>query len=415
MRYEFRDWVSSAESPAACGPRSFYTAAFTGFHDSPPPDTFFAAQAELDAAIGIRFRTAHPTGSTPGSLAAVGPVATFAEWLGEVNVGRQHLKLLQISQLTVLAAHRRRGLMRRLMLDSLATAKSAGVPLAGLTAAEATIYGRFGFAPATFRETVEIKTKAGRPPRCPGHIDHLDREQLPNFTGDVFRLFHDRQAGSVLRRPQAESLNTGHLSWPSLEPDKQLVAAGHWDEQGTLDGYVTYKLESGAVKIVDLIGVSEDVENALLTFLASFDLIERIEFAHARPDSMVRWLLDDTRRYRVKSRVDFLWLRVLDPARALAARQYSCDDALTLRVVDPLGHADGTWRLTAQAGVGACEPTDARADVELAVGALGATLLGAVSPTALHPAGQVSGTPDAIRRLGRLLSVERQPLCLTGF
>ncbi|WP_414601882.1 GNAT family N-acetyltransferase [Micrococcus sp.] len=59
-----------------------------------------------------------------------------------------------ISDVTVSPDHRRRGVLRALMLRSLADALAAGVPVAALTASEAGIYGRFGFGAATrWRET----------------------------------------------------------------------------------------------------------------------------------------------------------------------------------------------------------------------------------------------------------------------
>ena len=53
-----------------------------------------------------------------------------------------------ISMVTVAATHRRRGIARGLLEGELRAAASAGVPMAGLTVTEATIYGRYGFGPA---------------------------------------------------------------------------------------------------------------------------------------------------------------------------------------------------------------------------------------------------------------------------
>ena len=54
-----------------------------------------------------------------------------------------------ITDVTVSPAHRRKGLLRRLITDDLADAARRGLPLAALTVSETTIYGRFGFGLST--------------------------------------------------------------------------------------------------------------------------------------------------------------------------------------------------------------------------------------------------------------------------
>lgn len=205
------------------------------------------------------------------------------------------------------------------------------------------------------------------------------------------------------------------MDWQTGEPEKRLIAIAHWDDAGEIDGYVTYKTADGAVKIIDFTAVNEQASVALWAFLSGFDLIKRIEFPRARVDEIFPWLLADPRRYHVKSRVDALWLRVLDPAKALVARDYLVDDTLTLKVNDELGFAAGTWQLSVQDSRAICTPTDAKPDLELDVRALGAALLGSSSPAALASAGLIRGENSTIRRLATLLSVERQPYCIFVF
>ena len=82
------------------------------------------------------------------------PVATYASLDKTLNAGRGLVPLRMITDVTTSAAHRRRGLLRRLIEDDLADAVARGVPIAALTASEATIYGRWGFGPATFRQGI---------------------------------------------------------------------------------------------------------------------------------------------------------------------------------------------------------------------------------------------------------------------
>ncbi|MDQ3710394.1 MAG: GNAT family N-acetyltransferase, partial [Actinomycetota bacterium] len=65
---------------------------------------------------------------------------------GELNMGG-------LTAVGVLPTHRRRGILRAMMARQLADVAEAGEPLAGLFAAEAPIYGRYGYgmaAPAVY-------------------------------------------------------------------------------------------------------------------------------------------------------------------------------------------------------------------------------------------------------------------------
>lgn len=57
----------------------------------------------------------------------------------------------------VIATHRRRGLLRQMMQAMFDQALERGEVVAGLSASEGSIYGRFGFSPATTRTRWEIE------------------------------------------------------------------------------------------------------------------------------------------------------------------------------------------------------------------------------------------------------------------
>ena len=86
------------------------------------------------------------------------PVATYSSWDKAINTGGDPLPLRMITDITVSPTHRRRGLLRHLISDDLRDAADMGVPLAALTVSEGSIYGRFGFGPATRVQYVEVDT-----------------------------------------------------------------------------------------------------------------------------------------------------------------------------------------------------------------------------------------------------------------
>ncbi|MFD6726512.1 GNAT family N-acetyltransferase, partial [Streptomyces sp. NPDC060131] len=77
-------------------------------------------------------------------------VATFRSFDQELTaVGGGLVRADAVSNVTVTATHRRRGLLTRMMAQDLAAAKERGDVVATLIAAEYRIYGRYGFGPAT--------------------------------------------------------------------------------------------------------------------------------------------------------------------------------------------------------------------------------------------------------------------------
>src|SRR5690606_4513576 len=87
------------------------------------------------------------------------PVATVGSWIAPLTVPGGELPMWAVSEVTVAPTHRRRGIARAMLEGELRAAAAAGVPLAGLTASEATIYGRYGFGPATWQTRWRVDTR----------------------------------------------------------------------------------------------------------------------------------------------------------------------------------------------------------------------------------------------------------------
>ncbi len=132
----------------------------------------------------------------------------------------------------------------------LARAKTDGVAVAALTASEATIYGRFGFGPATHYRTMQVDTGPNfalntaarqqrddggggnrRPRRC-----CLDLEP-ELFDAAARRLLRLGRPAGRLPVPGA----SGAWTYEQPEPDKAVRAAVHYGPDGQPDGYVSYK------------------------------------------------------------------------------------------------------------------------------------------------------------------------------
>lgn len=388
-----------------------------GFHDSRPDDSFMEHQLQIEASQRSLIRGAWPTDPPEFGLPNDIPVATFMEWDGSLNVGGSLVDCLQISEVTVRTSHRRKGLLRSLMTTSLTEASERGIPVAALTVSEASIYGRFGFGPAVFEDSVVLRTGWDFSLEVPptGTVEYLNPERLTEATHEVYERFHSMQTGSIGRTAPSHEAYNGSLD-KDRKPSKRIRAAGHWNDDGFLDGYVTWQpsKKEGEIDIVDFVPTTEAASLALWAFVASLDLIRRVHLRRGRVDEHLPWTLTDSRRYSVKDRGDLLWLRVLDPVACLTARNYYSDGEVSLRVVDDMGFADGTWRLSVKDGSATMTSVE-KADVEIDARALGSALLGGVNVQALATAGQVRGDATAIDELGILLARRRAPWCITPF
>ena len=100
-----------------------------GFNVRDEDDEPFTRIAELD-----RMRAAFDGDQIVGTLAAFTKKLTVP--------GGQQIPMAGTTMVTVLPTHRRRGILRALMLDHL---REVPEPIAGLWASESSIYGRFGY------------------------------------------------------------------------------------------------------------------------------------------------------------------------------------------------------------------------------------------------------------------------------
>ncbi|MFC8304556.1 GNAT family N-acetyltransferase [Specibacter sp. NPDC057265] len=358
------------------------------------------------------------------------PVATYAYHRKSLNVGGGTLlPVHQITAVTVRSSHRRRGLLRAMMSSDLAQAKAAGLPMAALTASEATIYGRFGFGVATHACRIEVAVRGGLEfivPTAAGHgvVEIADPLVVKGLHHQVFERVHAARYGSIDRQDMYRFLASGQGGYAEPEPVLNIRAALHYDESGTVDGYVSYKPvrddSRSTVEIVDLLAVTDAAYLALWNFLGQLDLIDEVSWSMAPVDDPLEWAIAAKRHYKRTDTEDHLWLRILDVPAALAARSYAVDGSLTIHVGDPLGHGSGLFRITVVHGlatVARCvEDGSVAAQLSLGVSELSSLYLGAVSARTMHAAGRIrEEQPGALALFDAMFAAAVTPHSMTNF
>ena len=108
-----------------------------------------------------------------------------------------------LTAVTVAATHRRRGLLRQMITQSLQAAADRGDALAILIAAEWPIYGRYGYAPATRSAQLHLlpaaRRRDGAPPIRPVPCARSSRPSSASTHGAIFDGARRRWAGQVDR------------------------------------------------------------------------------------------------------------------------------------------------------------------------------------------------------------------------
>ncbi|OBH09524.1 GNAT family N-acetyltransferase [Mycobacterium sp. E1747] len=319
-----------------------------------------------------------------------------------------------VTHIGVLPSFTRRGIATELIRHQFGDIAARGEVVASLRASEATIYGRYGYGVASSSQTVQVHTARAALRRGVG-------------AGGPVRLIDAAQAWELLPRIYAENrpsrpgtIDRPDAWWRSLRlrsessPQPSYVAVH--GARGAESGFARYRpveterwfvSDQRTIAVEDFFAPTAEAYLGLLGFLLQLDLIDRVVFWMLPMDDPLPWLLADRRAARVTAVHDETWLRVIDVPRALTARQYSGDGAITIAVKDPmLPHNSGCFTVT---GDGA-EPTERRAQLEVDVEGLAGVLIGGTSWRDLAIAGLArADDPSAIAVADRLFAVPDAP------
>lgn len=381
--------MSSKQDAAA-----FFRADARGFLDAEPSAE--VVDVTTAALLDRRNIGVFETGAAVGTL----PVATVNSWVTPLTVPGGEVDMWAISSVTVSGTHRRRGIARALLEGELRAAASAGIPIAGLTVSEATIYGRYGFAPAVpvARLTVDAR-RAGWAATAPaGRVEYVDKPTLSAHLSTLHEVARTQRSGQIAG---------WKLRWDrvaGLTPDDPTAASvrgvRYVDEHGDVRGAMAYTLTEipGAFRfdmsISHLSAVTSDALTALWGFALQHDLVDKVKVDLRPIDDPLPWLVADQRGVEVFVH-DHGWLRILDVPAVLSARTYRAPIDVVFRVNDALGFADGAWRLTVgDAGATVTSAEDATADIVLDVATLSALYAGGVSAVQLRAAGRLDATAE---------------------
>ncbi|HEV2360533.1 MAG TPA: GNAT family N-acetyltransferase [Acidimicrobiales bacterium] len=404
------------------------------------------AEAELDDwwnTLGTAFGRRNTPEQLEREIRAVGMDRLFGVYDGKEVVGTCAAYPLEltmpglarhpmagVTSVTVLPSHRRRGILRSMMIHQLGELHERGEFLAGLTASEGGIYGRFGYAPASFACTYELnKTKGGlaRPigDLATGTVRMVNAEQAEQALPELWDEARKSRPGDIGILPVWWE-DYFHDSSRADEAKTRFYAV--YEEEGRIDGCAVYQVvrdpeppRNATIVLEDLVTTGIASYAALWNFLIGIDLAVTLR-ARGRPvDELLRLLLADGRQLRTQARYDDLWLRIVVVTPALEARSYV--NGKGLRIVIGVSDATCSWNAGTyeleidDAGLAhVTRQADAEPDLTVDVSSLGAVLLGGVRMSSYVRAGAASeNAPGAAKLADTIFSSDIEPYLASGF
>jgi predicted acetyltransferase len=310
-------------------------------------------------------------------------------------------------------SHRRRGLLTSMIDDHFSRSRERGEVVSTLSAAETTIYQRFGYGLAcpvyhlTLPRGAELREVAGsddlrlrlEDANLAAHSQSvravLARDQRPGAmatTGDALlaNLFFDPESardGRERRRIAIVEDRDGPAAFALFQRKLGFGASGPTGTGESTNGWAA---------------ATAAAERRMWSVLADLDLMTSMRVTSVALDSPLVHLLKDVRGVVANMR-DQVWLRILDVPAALSARTYLKDVELTIVVEDSrLAENSHPWRFTVVNGIATVERAerDSSVDVRLSIQELSAAYLGGTTLDALAVAGLVEeNRPGAVADL----------------
>lgn len=374
-----------------------------------------------------------PTGAPPPLVGLYGAFDMQVS-VPAPGAGLTQVPMSGLSWVGVHPDHRRRGILRSMMTDHLHGLHDTGrAAVAGLWAAEAGIYGRYGYAVSALDVVLELGRGAelSIPEPVLATARDLTTHLVPATTPEAATLRHTVHVAAASATPgsvtRGEDLGRVYYrdvpkTRATKEPLQMLVVstasgpAGYavlrrtsdWDDRNN---------PQGKLDVVEVAAADSIVLAALALRLLDMDLIGKVKIrGRSIEDPLVWWAGGP--RTAACTVTDGLWLRLVDLPRAMAQRGYAGALDVVLEITDEFCPWNtGRWRLAAAAdGVATCEQTQAEADLGLPVQVLAAAYAGGRSIAAQAATGLVSELrAGAVAALSRAMRGDVEPFGAIGF
>ena len=321
-------------------------------------------------------------------------------------------------------AHRRRGLVRRLMSDLLHRAHDNEVPLSLLWASMGAIYQRFGYGLAATQFNYRFDPRFARfqfGDAAVGHCRRLEKDEALPVVKELFKRFSSPRNLMIHRAPVVWD-----LLYRTVE-NRKVHTIVHFDDAGQPDAYCLYRVKGyeredagpwQELEVGDFGWLDINGWRGVWEYLTAHDLVGRITWYNVPEDDPAPGLLLEPRQLNRRAG-DGVWLRVTDVEATLAVRPYDNPGEVVLSVPeDELCPWNiGTYRVVSSGQAHEVTRADgAPADVVLSMNGLASLVCGQASASWLDQIGRIEvADKRKLPIIDALFSTRYRPACTQSF
>lgn len=330
-----------------------------------------------------------------------------------------------VTAVGTLPEQRRRGLLRQVMTQALATMRDRGQNLAILWASMGAIYQRFGYGLASAQVNYSFDPRYvafERDIETPGHVELVPKD-------DSFATI--KQNYIEWATPRNLCIHRSTFLWTvnTLRPPKKdtpVFTAIYRDADGQSRGHVVYSTEdqttpepgpSQQMTVSDFVAFDTDASRALWNYIRRHDLVGRVNFRGAPEDDVIPDLLLEPRMLNKKVS-DGIWMRVVDVEKALSQRPYGARGELTFAIAGDTECPwnNGTYLLETDGPSTHVSRSSREPELTIPPATLASLISGYRSATHFVRAGRLDEHREgAALRANALFRPEYAPYCPNGF
>lgn len=347
-------------------------------------------------------------------------VGTTCIFSYEMTVPGGALPTAGVSWVSVLPTHRRRGILTAMMRRQLEDVRARGEALAALWASESLIYGRFGYGLAAESARLEIeqsRTKFEFAPDWRGRVRLVSADEAL----ERWPACYDRARYAI---PGMLSRHQGwwrrRITGRSGSSASERHYYAQYEDNGEIRGFARYRIKEqdgptglpeNRLTLQELQAETMAAYTALWQLVLHTDLVKDISAPLRRVHEPLYHMLADNRRL-TRNVADSLWVRVVDPVKALEGRRYQVEGALTIAVHDDFCPWVGSkYRLEGGPDGARCQKTTGPADLSMTARELGAIYMGGTRLSTLAAAGRIEGHEKALHLADLMFSWPEEPWC----
>ena len=330
-----------------------------------------------------------------------------------------------IATVASLPERRRGGYVGALLRQALVEMRDAGQPLSGLYTPHFSLYRRFGWEIANRMTSYAFgpKTICTRIPRPEGSFRRIAPDDWRELAS-LREPFAATRNGAMVRTEQrwrahvfSEYLRGSHdvVIWSNAAGEPRGYAAYVQQHRSTGDPF-----GETVLRVIDWVAFDVDDYSALLNYLMSHDLADRIILVVSEDEPVLAAFDEPVHVKQPPGAWTGMLLRLVDLPLAIEARPASADTSgleVTIAVTDVAAPWNaGTWRIVCGEGRMAAERTSSTPELETDATALAPIYNGFTHPAEAARVGQlVVHEPRALERMARMFATPFRPFCPDDF